>query len=160
MGGKRMREKACQGQMAVELAAIVPVGIVCALIVFNLCRYVEACALFDRVALDAVISQGVSPPGEQSVGSATAAVEACIRESLDATTCEVSVRASGGAQPAAAPGMLTFPASPLLVTYVCTLRYRPWPGSFVIAGVPFRPPVSLTHERRLVVDRFRPGVVV
>lgn len=160
MGGEGMRERACRGQMAVELAVVVPVGIVCALIVLNLCRFVEACAIFDRVALDAVISQGVSPPGEQSVGAATAAVERCIRGSLDATTCEVTVSAVGGAQPAATPGRLTFPASPLLVTYVCTLCYRPWPWSFVIAGVPFHPPVSLRHERRLVVDRYRPGVVV
>ena len=74
-------------------------------------------------------------------------------------SCEVLVRVSG-AETAARGDGITFPLSPLLATYTCTLRYRPWPGSFVIAGVPFRPPVALTHERTLVVDRYRPGVVV
>ena len=58
---KRLLEQ--DGQLAVELAVMVPVCIVVALIVFNLCRFIEACATFDRVAMDAVISQGVSPPG-------------------------------------------------------------------------------------------------
>ena len=65
-----------------------------------------------------------------------------------------------GAEPEAVGRGLTFPVSPLLTTYTCTLRYRPWPGSFVIAGVAFRPPVALRHTKTLVVDRFRPGVVV
>ena len=145
--------------MAVELAVMLPVAIVVALVVFNLCRFVEACATFDRVAPDAVISQGVSPAGEQSSLASAGQVAACIERALAMRTCEVSVTVSGAAD--AAPGAgLRFPVSPLLTTYTCTLRYRPWPGSFVLAGVTFRPPVALVHERRLVVDRFRPGVVV
>lgn len=159
-----MRRIACvpadqRGQMAVEMAVIVPVVIVVALIVYNLCRFVEACATFDRVSMDAVISQGVSPPGEQSVASSTAAVKSCIEEALAMSGCEVSVAVSS-AEPVSLGTGLTFPVSPLLATYTCTLRYRPWPGSFVIAGVRFGPPVALTHERKLVVDRYRPGVVV
>lgn len=148
-----------RGQMAVEFAVLVPVGIVVALIVFNLCRFVEACATFDRVALDAVVAQGVSPPGEQSALSSASAVESCIRSALAMSNCEVSVQVSG-AEPTSGGGGLRFPISPLLTTYTCTLRYRPWPGTFVLAGVPFRPPVALTHVRTLVIDRFRPGVVV
>lgn len=148
-----------RGQMAVEMAVIMPVVIVVALIVYNLCRFVEACATFDRVALDAVISQGVSPPGEQSSASSASAVQVCIEEALAMSSCEVSVAVSG-AEPVSGTVGLTFPVSPLLATYTCTLRYRPWPGSFVLAGVRFSPPVALTHERKLVVDRFRPGVVV
>lgn len=152
-------ERSQRGQMAVEMAVMVPVGIVVALVVYNLCRFSEACALFDRVALDAVVSQGVSPPGEQSALSASGAVRTCIEEALAAHSCEVSVAVTGAQ--AEAPGQgISFPVSPLLTTYTCTLRYRPWPHTFVLAGVPFRPPVVLTHERRLVVDRFRPGVVV
>ena len=73
--------------------------------------------------------------------------------------CEVSVGASGASAHSSGRG-LRFPVSPLLTTYTCTLRYRPWPHSFVIAGVAFSPPVALTHERTLTVDRFKPGVVV
>ena len=88
-------ERTQRGQMAVEMAVLVPVAIVVALVIYNLCLYVEACATFDRVALDAVVSQGVSPPGEQSTISAASAVESCIRAALSMRTCEVSVRASG-----------------------------------------------------------------
>lgn len=148
-----------RGQMAVEMAVVVPVCIVVALIVFNISRFVEACASFDRIALDAVVSQGVSPPGEQSASAAAGQVQACIESALAMPNCEVSVGVSGASTPAAGRG-LRFPVSPLLTTYTCTLRYRPWPHSFVIAGVPFSPPVALTHERTLTVDRFKPGVVV
>ncbi len=148
-----------RGQMAVELAVTIPVAIVVGLIVLNLCRFAEACATFDRVAFDAVVSQGVSPPGEQSALSAAGAVRSRIESALSMRSCEVSVTVSGAGQPAGGDG-LSFPVSPLLTTFTCTLRYRPWPGSFVIAGVRFGPPVSLTHVRTLVVDRYRPGVVV
>jgi len=145
--------------MVVELAVMVPVAIVVGLIVLNLCRFAEACAIFDRLAPDAVISHGVSPSGEQSSLASAGSVKACIERGLASSRCEVSVSVSG-AEPVALGRGLTFPVSPLLATYTCTLRYRPWPGSFVIAGVPFRPPVVLRHTKTLVVDRFRPGVVV
>ena len=148
-----------RGQMTVELAVMVPVAIVVALVVYNLCRFVEACATFDRVALDAVVSQGVSPAGEQSVNSSAGQVRTCIEQALDLRSCEVEVSVSGASALASGSG-LTFPVSPLLATYTCTLRYRPWPSAFVLAGVRFTPPVTLTHVRSLVVDRYRPGVVV
>lgn len=156
---RSVASRAQKGQMAVEMAVMLPVTIVMALIVFNLCRFVEACATFDRVAPDAVISHGVAPSGEQSSLSSAASVEACIREALAMTSCDVSVTVSGAVQAPRGEG-LTFPVSPLLTTYTCTLRYHPWPGSFAIAGVPFSPPVTLQHVRTLVVDRYRPGVVV
>ena len=147
------------GQLAVELAVMVPVCIVVALIVFNLCRFIEACATFDRVAMDAVISQGVSPPGEQSALASSGVVRACIEDALDMPGCEVEVGAAGPEVVGLGRG-LTFPVSPLLTTYTCTLRYRPWPSAFVIAGVSMGAPLVLTHVRTLTVDRFKPGVVV
>ena len=149
-----------RGQMAVELAVMLPVGIVVALIVYNLCRFVEACATFDRVAPDAVVAHGVSPAGEQSALSSAGQVKAGIEQALDMRSCEVDVTVSGPPDAAAGIGGLTFPLSPLLTTYTCTLRYRPWPSGFVMAGVAFRPPVALVHVRTLVIDRYRPGVVV
>lgn len=154
-----LAERGQRGQMAVELAVLVPVIVVVALIVFNLCRFVEACAAFDRIAPDAVISHGVSPAGEQSALASAGSVKACIEKALASARCEVSVTVAG-AEPVAFGRGLTFPVSPLLTTYTCTLNYHPWPGSFVIAGVPFSPPVTLRHVRTLVVDRYRPGVVV
>ena len=52
--------------MTVELAVVTPVVIVVALVVLNLMWFIEACAAFDQAALDAVVSHGVAPAGEQS----------------------------------------------------------------------------------------------
>lgn len=54
------------GQMAVELAVLVPVVLVVALVGVNLMEFMALCARFDRACLDAVVSHGVSPAGEQS----------------------------------------------------------------------------------------------
>jgi len=155
-----MTSRGESGQMAVELAVLVPVVLVVALTALNLMRFVEACAVFDRVALDAVISQGVAPSGAQQELTAVAAVESCIDSALASDRCTVSVVAQGASQPTKAGTGLTFPVSPLLTTFVCTLSYHPWPGSFTIAGVAYDSPLVLTHSRSIVVDRFRPGVVV
>lgn len=64
ISGKCQKFRSCSGQMTVELAVLVPVVIVVALTVFNLMRFVSACSAFDRIAADAVVSQGVSPKGE------------------------------------------------------------------------------------------------
>ena len=138
------------GQMVVELAVLVPVVIVIALTVLNLMQFVCLCATFDRVALDAIVSQGV----------ATEEVASCIREALASPRCEVSVQASSARQGGAGGEGLTFPVSPLLTRFTCTLRYVPWPSSFVLVGVAYQSPVALVHERELVVDRFRAGVVL
>ena len=58
--------------MTVELAVVVPVTIVVALIVLNLMWFVDACAAFDQAALDAVVAHGVSPAGEQTQSAAVA----------------------------------------------------------------------------------------
>lgn len=148
------------GQMVVELAVLVPVIIVVALTLLNLLRFVEACAVFDRVALDAVVSQGVAPAGEQSELVAVGAVQSCIVDALASDRCTVEVSVADISSLPRARRGLAFPVSPLLTDFTCTLSYRPWPGSFVIAGVTYESPVVLTHTRSIVIDRFRPGVVV
>lgn len=141
-----------------ELAVVMPVVLVVALMSYNLARYVALCATFDRVSFDAVVSQGVAPQGTQTRMAAAIAVRDCIEDALEAPrTCSVevateSVRESGGGR------RLT--VSPLLTRFRCTLVFRPWPSSFSIAGVSGRFPLVLRHERSLVVDRYRPGVVM
>ena len=146
--------------MTVELAVMVPVVIVVGLTVFNLMRFIEACAIFDHVAPDAVLSQGVAPSGEQMEMVAVEAVRSCIEEALPSDRCTVSVEARDVSSNERGGAGINFPVSPLLTDFVCTLSYRPWPGRFVIAGVVFDSPLVLTHTRSIVVDRFRPGVVV
>ena len=109
------------GQMTVELAILVPVVIAVALVVANLMEFVDACAAFDRLSLDEVIAEGVSPAGEQSVAASVAAVE---------------------------------------TRYTCTMVFRPWPRELRLPGITYVAPLELRHERTLVIDRYRPGVVV
>lgn len=145
------------GQMTVELAVVTPVVIVVALVVLNLMAFLEACAAFDQAALDAVVSHGVAPAGEQSQVAAVDEVRDALAAALGREgACEVEVSASpaGGAAPDA-----TFAISPLLTRYTCTLVYRPWPRLLAMPGIVLESPLALRHERELVVDRYRPGVV-
>ena len=158
-GGRRVTSLASrEGQMTVELAVITPVVIVVALVVLNLMGFVEACAAFDQVALDAVVAHGVAPSGEQSEGRAASEVRSAIEELLGREgRCEVEVRAEAVGMGATSSGLVM---SPLLTRYVCTLTYRPWPRLLRMPGVTYEAPLALRHECELVVDRFRPGVVM
>ena len=157
-GGRRVTSLASrEGQMTVELAVITPVVIVVALVVLNLMGFVEACAAFDQVALDAVVAHGVAPSGEQSEGRAASEVRSAIEELLGRSDrCEVEVRT----EPTSGTGQGSFAISPLLTRYVCTLTYRPWPRSVRFPGITYEAPLALRHECSLVVDRYRPGGVV
>lgn len=146
------------GQMTVELAVTVPVVLVVALVVLNLMWFVDACAAFDQVALDAVVAHGVSPAGEQTELASVEEVRAALELALGREgTCEVEVRAEGVGEEGAET---SFVISPLLTRYTCTLVYRPWPRLLRMPGVTYEAPLALRHERELVVDRYRPGVVV
>ena len=145
--------------MCVELAVMLPVVLVIAIAGINLARYVELCARFDRVALDAVVAHGVSPSGSQDVGNAASQVQAHIDQAFaDVDGLEVSVSQQGIGR--LGGGEVTFSLLPTLTRYECEMRLSPWPSSLVIAGVSLGAPAVLTHRRSLVVDRFRSGVVV
>lgn len=146
------------GQMSVELAVLVPVVIVVALIVANLMEFVDACAAFDRLSLDEVIAEGVSPAGEQSMAASVAAVEDALRAALGREgSCDVEVRAER-VSPGGGEQLLS--VAPLLTRYTCTLVFRPWPSELRLPGITYVAPLELRHERALVIDRYRPGVVV
>lgn len=146
-----------EGQMTVELAVLTPVVMVVALVVLNLMGFVEACAAFDQAARDAIVAQGVAPPGEQSEIGAVEGVQVTLEELLGRSDrCEVEVRT----EPTSGTGQGSFAISPLLTRYVCTLTYRPWPRSVRFPGITYEAPLALRHECSLVVDRYRPGVVV
>ena len=149
----------CSGQMSVEFAALLPVMLVVALVGLNLMRYVELCSEFDQVALDAVISQGVSPSGEQTVESAERQVRSCIEEAMGSER-GVSVEVTSAEEGRFGGAGENLTVVPSLTRFTCTLKVTPWPGRFSIAGMEFVPPLRLVHERSVVVDRYRPGVVV
>lgn len=156
MRGRRevRRPRGGSGQMTVELAVVLPVAIVVAIAAVNLMLFVESCAVFDRVARDAVLTEGVSPAGEQTDAAAVAGVAANIESALGRErTCRVRVTCArlGGAGPAG--------TSPLLTRFRCVLEYRPWPGGLSVSGVSLGAPVVLTHELEVTVDRYRSAIV-
>lgn len=153
--GRRLA-KGCSGQMTVELAVLVPVIVVVALAVVNLMSFSELCARFDRVAPDAVLAHGVSPSGAAEGLAGAEEVSGAIRAGLGTESCEVEVRIEDASRQGTG-AMLDLAAG--TVRYVCTMRYRPWPSTVSIAGVGYKAPALLAHERAVVVDRYRAGVV-
>lgn len=146
-----------QGQMYVELACLLPVVIVVALIGYNLARYVNICAEFDQIAQDAVICHGVSPPGESTQADTTRAIQTALQNSFGQDV-EISVERSGRTH--VTGEKTTFSVIPQLVSYECTLHFSPWPSSVSIAGVSYAAPRVLSHSTTLVIDPYKPGVVV
>lgn len=145
-----------RGQMAVEIAVLLPVIIVVALVVVNVLHYAELCARFDRLANDAVLIQGVSPAGTSTAARNSAAVQQQLEEAMDAPSCEVEVTAEdlslseGGALVNLAAGT---------TRYTCALVFHPWPTRVSIAGASFSAGASLRHERSLVVDCYRNAII-
>ena len=77
------------GQMVVELAVLVPVVLVVALVGVNLMEFMALCARFDRACLAAVVSHGVSPAGEQSQVGAVDEVREALSLAMDGSPCVV-----------------------------------------------------------------------
>lgn len=151
-----LRERS--GQMAVELALLVPVIVAVALAVVNLMSFSELCARFDRVAPDAVLAHGASPSGSPEGLAGVEEVAEAIRRGMGTDACEIEVRVVDASESGSGSGsMLDLAAG--TIRYECSMRYRPWPATVSIAGVGYQAPALLSHERPVVVDRYRAGVV-
>lgn len=145
-----------RGQMTVELAVLLPVVIVVALICFNALRFAELVARFDRVAPDAVLVQGVSPAGSPEGLAGVDEVRSQINAAMPEGACEVQVSLETlGAHEAGA----IFNLAAGSVRYVCSMSYKPWPASVSIAGASYSLPLELEHKRSFVVDKYRAGII-
>lgn len=144
-----------RAQTTVEMAVVAPVLIVLALIVYNLMQFTCAVARFDRVAPDVVIAQAVSPAGVSGLET-TSQVQETLQQAMG--SYEVLVTVENEADEAAGAELLTFAVAPQ--TYRCIMTYTPWPTGFSIAGVELGAPALLRHERTVVIDPWRPGVVM
>lgn len=139
----------CQrGQMVVELAMMVPVVIVVAIIIANLAYYASLCARFDRIAPDIALAHGVSPTGEQDARGAVGEIESALAEAMGDGSLDISVRTEP--LDLATDGVLSI--SPFRVRIVCSMGYRPHPTLLSLAGVTARLPVVATHEASVVAD--------
>lgn len=142
------------GQAIIELAALIPVVIIAALILLNLGFYLERCAKFDRVASDAVAIWGVSPDGEQDNAHALEMVKDAIESTFSDANIEIDVHLEH--MDLDRDGF--FALSPSRLRYICQLIYHPYPTSFSIAGVSLDTPLSLIHKQTLVIDTGAAGL--
>lgn len=145
------------GQMSVEVAVIIPLALVVAITMANIMEYLACCALFDRASLDAVLAHGVSPAGLQTDLAAVAEVESAIEEAMGENPA-ISIEVSATALSSPSGSLVSL--SPHLTRFTCALRFRPWPQHLRLAGVSMDAPFEIVHTRSLVVDRYRPGVVM
>lgn len=148
-----------RAQATVEMAVVVPVLLVLALIVYNIMLFVAATARFDRIAPDIVAAHAVSPSGESdgSTDDSVGVIESQIEGAMAGYDVEIEVTCTeGGAS--SGDDLLTLIGG--LRTYRCSMRMRPWPSSLSIAGVDLGAPVALAHHRDVTVDPWRPGVVM
>lgn len=148
-----------RAQATVEMAVVVPVLLVLALIVYNIMLFVAATARFDRIAPDIVAAHAVSPSGESdgSTDDGVGVIESQIEGAMAGYGVEIEVTCTeGGAS--SGDDLLTLIGG--LRTYRCSMRMRPWPSSLSIAGVDLGAPVALAHHRNVTVDPWRPGVVM
>ena len=150
-----------RGQMAVELAVVMPVLIVLVIISVDCMVYLGDCARFDRISGEIVRIHAASPvESEQGTAACAKAIQKDIETVMDSSTnLSVSVTCSemsSGENDSAVgtEGVVGF-FTPRLREYRCALDYTPWPltkGAFGFA------PTPLSHERRYIIDPYRPGV--
>ena len=160
----RMRLREERAQATVEMAAVTP-GMtaisICgyALIVYNVMIFASAVARFDRVVPDIVLAHAVASEGEgdESSADASATVQTQILNAMEGYDLRIEVSSEQGAE-ASDGGLLSL--SGTFRTYTCTMHYEPWPTSLSIAGVSLGAPTTLSHERAVTVDPWRPGVVM
>ena len=145
MGMRRSRHE--RGQMTIELAVVLPVLVIVAVIAVNALTFFGQCAVFDRVVRDAVRVHAVASAYGQGAEQACALVEQDARAALDAPNLEISVSCEGtGAD---------------FERYTGALEFHP-----TLFGMGLRAEVfgvslpKLVHTTSYVVDAYKPGVFV
>ena len=127
------------GQMAVELAVVMPVILIMLVIAVDMLVFAGECARFDHIAPQRVLAQAASAPIDgYELGARTAAIRAALDFAKEGSSIEVSYEDAGVALAS-------------MSVYRCTFRFAPWPLS--IAGAP----ALLEHECNIAVDPYTPG---
>ncbi len=148
MSGQGWRRKlgGRQGQMTVELCVVLPVAIVIAVIATNALSFFATCAEFDRVARNAVRTVATAPAYGGSTDQSAQLVTNAVEGSFDATNlaCDVSVEKDYRGYE----------------TYQMTLVFTPTLFGMGLANEVFGVSLPrLTHETRLVVSPYKPGIL-
>lgn len=139
--------RATRGQMTIELAVALPVLIAVAVVAVNALAFIADCAVFDRVAHDAVRVFAAAPAYGQGPVQACASCEVEIERAIGHPNVEVRVSHE--------------PAALDLDRYTATLVFHP-----TLFGLGLRSEVfgvqmpALSHSTTYVVDGYKPGVIV
>ena len=141
------RAKSNSGQMTMELAVTMPVLIVVAVIAVNAMTFFADCAMFDRVAHEAVRSHAAAPAYQSNVSQRCALIEQTVRSQLDDDNLEVHI----------AHGMTGADFD----EYTVTLRFHPTLFGRRMQSSVFGVELPrLAHSTRCVVDTYRAGVII
>lgn len=133
--------------MTIELAVAMPVLIIVAIIAVNAMTFFCQCAVFDRVAHEAVRVHAAAPAYGQGSGQSCTLIEQDIRSVFDGSNIDVTVAyGSTGAD---------------FDQFTATLEYHP-----TLFGLELRSQVfgvalpALSHSTTYVVYSYKPGVIV
>ncbi len=143
IGGRRLE----RGQMTVELAVAMPVLIIVAVIAVNALSFFVDCAVFDRVAHEAVRVYATAPAYGQDAGQSCSLVEQAIVTALDQDNVDVTVE----------QGSYGFDFN----RYTATIVFHPTLFGLGLRSEVFGVPLpTLSHSSTYIVDSYKPGVVV
>lgn len=154
-GHRKNADKGLGGQMAVELALLLPVIIVISLIVAQGFYFISLVQDFSTQARAAVLSCACSAPQDESQ-SFEELIQERIQEHMSCKDCEVLVTS----HPHEVKGISIFSLMAQPITYECELRYLPWYRHLSIAGVEGSHPTPFVFTLKITVDPYKSGVVM
>ncbi|WP_261429454.1 hypothetical protein [Xiamenia xianingshaonis] len=147
-GGRVFRRQAAEcGQMTVELVVAFPVMLVVAVIAVNAMTFFSECAAFDAAFRDAVRVCATSPGYGEGADRACALIKGQLEGAFDAENESVSVTVE-----AVAGGYRRFTGT---IEFRATLFGHGLRTSVFGVQLP-----ALSHRASLVVDFYKPGVVL
>ncbi len=138
--------KKVDGQMMVEFVVLFPAMLLVALTAVNAVLFLSDCAAFDRVFRNAVCTYAASPAYGQGPDQSSALVQAALEEEFTADNLGVQVSSSG-----TEGGIVSFSGR---LSFEPTLFGKGRLGGAF--GVSFP---ALSHETKLSVSAYKPGVV-
>ncbi len=129
------------GQMAVELAVVMPIILIVLVIAIDMLVFAGECARFDHLAPQRIMACATSPAMDECAPEIrTSKIQEALEADFAKNGSSVEVSSEDAGQTLAS-----------MTIYRCTFRFSPWPLS--IAGAP----AMLEHECQLAVDPYPPG---
>ena len=136
-----------RAQGTVELAVVMPVVLIVAVMAVNICTFISECASFDRVSRQIIRVNATSPSYGESKQETQARIKDAITQQFNKENESVDVYVAG--------------QQDSCVTYVAKLNYLA-----TLFGMGMRDEIfgvkmpALSHEVKLAVDPYNPSVFV